>query len=224
MAKKQSSLKMRVKELIWVKGKDIIPHPNNWRRHPTSQISAFRQLAGEIGFSGVIIGRYVTRKKIKRVMALDGHLRIKEMPDQLLPVIILDLTEKEAKLLLLSYDPLGEMARVERDKIKDLMGEMKESQIEMLTNMQGSKLKKWANKDIAKRNAPQIEFTTEVLEANNYVMFVFDNEMDWNFINEHIEIETKDALDSRKGYTRRGIGRVLDGQVLIDLISEVEDG
>lgn len=76
-------------------------------------------------------------------------------------------------------------------------------------------------KDKTRNSEPEIEFTTEVLEAQNYVLFTFDNEIDWNFIRENLGIHAVDALDSKPGYRRRGVGRVLDGAMLIDLIRAV---
>jgi hypothetical protein len=69
---------------------------------------------------------------------------------------------------------------------------------------------------------PEIDFTTEILESNQYVVFVFNNVMDWNMIKENLKITTKDTTDSREGskYRTRGLGRVLDGSILIDLIKK----
>lgn len=58
-------------------------------------------------------------------------------------------------------------------------------------------------------------FTRELLEENNYVVLVFDNIMDWNFVTDKLGIESKDSLDSKKDYKRRGIGRVIDGSTII---------
>ena len=63
-----------------------------------------------------------------------------------------------------------------------------------------------------------VEFTTEVLEANNYVVFTFNNVMDWQVIQDKFGIKTVQSLDSKKDYKRTGIGRVVDGKKLLDAL------
>jgi DNA modification methylase len=41
---------------------------------------------------------------------IDGHMRADLDPDQILPTLILDVTEEEAEKILLTHDPLGAMA------------------------------------------------------------------------------------------------------------------
>ena len=69
-----------------------------------------------------------------------------------------------------------------------------------------------------------IEFTTEILESNNYVVFTFNNIMDWQVIQDKFDIKTVQALDSKEGYVRAGIGRVVDGKKLLKALGvEVKD-
>lgn len=73
------------------------------------------------------------------------------------------------------------------------------------------------NDDISE---PSVEFTKELLEENNYVLFVFDNTMDWQVIRDRFGLKTVLALDSKEGYERPGIGRVVDGKKLLDIIQK----
>lgn len=63
-----------------------------------------------------------------------------------------------------------------------------------------------------------VEFTTEVLEANNYVVFTFKNVMDWQVIQDKFDIKTVQSLDSKDDYVRTGIGRVVDGKKLLEAL------
>ena len=65
----------------------------------------------------------------------------------------------------------------------------------------------------------ELEFTSELLEENNYIVFYFNNAIDWNFVKETLDIKSVKSLDSKEGYERIGIGRVLNGQKLIDLLN-----
>ena len=63
------------------------------------------------------------------------------------------------------------------------------------------------------------EFTKELLEEQNYVVFAFDNVMDWNVIKDKFGIKAVNALDSKNGYEKKGVGRVLDGKILLQMIT-----
>lgn len=65
---------------------------------------------------------------------------------------------------------------------------------------------------------PEVQFATELFEENNYVVFQFDNKMDWQVIEDSLGLETVKSLDSEGDYQQRGVGRVLDGQRLLDLL------
>ncbi|MHC4165166.1 MAG: DNA-methyltransferase, partial [Planctomycetota bacterium] len=52
---------------------------------------------------------------------IDGHLRAETTPDQMVPVLVLDLDEKEAEKLLASLDPLAAMAGQDDDVLRDLL-------------------------------------------------------------------------------------------------------
>ena len=43
---------------------------------------------------------------------LDGHLRADLSKDELVPVLVLDVDEREAKEILATFDPLGDLAEV----------------------------------------------------------------------------------------------------------------
>lgn len=59
---------------------------------------------------------------------------------------------------------------------------------------------------------PEVEFTEELLEANNYVVLVFDNVVDFQAAEDWFGLKTVKALDSKEGYERAGIGRVVNGK------------
>ena len=64
------------------------------------------------------------------------------------------------------------------------------------------------------------EFTTEILEENNYIIFTFNNKIDFQSVEQLFNLETKLALDSKEGYERSGIGRVIDG---VELLRKLND-
>ena len=76
------------------------------------------------------------------------------------------------------------------------------------------------------REEPEVEFATEILEANNYIVFTFTNIMDWQVIKDKFDIQQVKMLDSTNDYKRVGIGRVVDGSKLLEslgLINKPEE-
>lgn len=61
----------------------------------------------------------------------------------------------------------------------------------------------------------EVEFTREVLEENNYLVFVFDSKLDWQVASDLFGLKTVQALDSKPGYQKCGVGRVLSGSKLV---------
>jgi len=108
----------RIKDLRRVRAADLVPNPKNWRRHPRAQAKALRALLTEIGYADALLVRELSDN---RLMLIDGHLRAETTPDALVPVLILDVTEKEADKILLTLDPLAAMAESDAERIKALI-------------------------------------------------------------------------------------------------------
>jgi DNA modification methylase len=101
-----------------VRARDLVPNPKNWRRHPKSQVDALRGLLNEVGFVDALLVRELPDG---RLMLIDGHLRAETLPDALLPVLLVDLTEAEADKVLLTLDPISAMAQSDSDRIRALL-------------------------------------------------------------------------------------------------------
>ena len=65
---------------------------------------------------------------------------------------------------------------------------------------------------------PEVEFTQELLEKNNYVVLTFDNDVDWLQAQTLLGLKTVKSLDSKEGFEKKGIGRVMDGASAINKI------
>ena len=108
----------RVVELRRVRARDLLPNPKNWRRHPKVQADALRGLLDEIGIADALLARELPDGRLQLV---DGQLRAETMPDEEVPVLILDLDQAEADKLLLSLDPLAAMATADNERLNDLL-------------------------------------------------------------------------------------------------------
>lgn len=123
-----------MKSLRRVKASDLRPNPQNFRRHPDEQRAALGGILTEVGFAGAVLARELPDGSLE---LLDGHCRVEEAGDQKVPVLVLDLDEDEAKLLLASYDALGAMATIDYGVLDALIAQL-EPQAEALAELLAS--------------------------------------------------------------------------------------
>ena len=108
----------RVKELRRVPASELRANPKNWRRHPPAQVAALRGTVDQIGFTTPLQVRELLDGSLELI---DGHLRLEEFGDETLPVIVVDLTEEEAKVALATHDPLAMMATADQGQLLNLL-------------------------------------------------------------------------------------------------------
>jgi hypothetical protein len=103
-----------------VRAGDLVPHELNFRLHPDVQRYALQALYAEIGFARSLLAYELPDGRLK---LLDGHLRRDLDPDMEVDVEVLDVTDDEARALLLSIDPLATLAQTQeqlRDRLLEL--------------------------------------------------------------------------------------------------------
>jgi hypothetical protein len=108
----------RVKELRRVPASQLRPSPKNWRLHPRHQQDALRAMLAEIGYADALLARELPDGSLELI---DGHLRAETTPDQEVPVLVLDVDEKEAAKLLALLDPLAGLAETNQDALAELL-------------------------------------------------------------------------------------------------------
>jgi len=111
-------VKDRVTELRFVPAAELRAHPENWRRHPAAQQRALTAVLDEVGFAGAVLAR---EDDDGRLVIIDGHARAEIVGDATIPVLITDLNEDEARMILATYDPIGAMAETNQDALTELL-------------------------------------------------------------------------------------------------------
>jgi hypothetical protein len=104
-----------------VRAGDLVAHEFNFRDHPDRQRAALEALYREIGFARSLLAYELPDGRLKLI---DGHLRRDMDPDMEVEVEVLDVTEDEARTLLLSIDPLAALAQTQeqlRDRLLELV-------------------------------------------------------------------------------------------------------
>ncbi len=107
----------RIVALRRVPARELLPDPRNWRTHPKAQREALKGVLAEIGYAGALLARETERG----LMLIDGHLRAEVTPDTEVPVLLLDVDEKEAAKLLASLDPLSAMAGADDERLAEIL-------------------------------------------------------------------------------------------------------
>ena len=100
-------IRNRIKSHRRVRAGDLVPHEFNYRLHPEHQRAAVDAVYREIGFARSLLAYELPDGKLKLE---GGHLRRDMDPDMEVEVEILDVTDAEARALLLSIDPLADLA------------------------------------------------------------------------------------------------------------------
>jgi len=111
-------IRNRIRELRTVRASSLAANSKNWRVHPQAQVDAMQGILNEIGYAGALLARELPDGSL---VLIDGHLRAETTPDEMVPVLILDVTAEEADKLLLSYDPLAAMAESNAEALESLL-------------------------------------------------------------------------------------------------------
>ena len=147
---------------------------------------------------------------------IDGHLRAETTPDQIVPVLVLDVTEEEADQLLATLDPLAGMAGQDKRALAELLGGVE------FRNDAVTKMLKQLSKEIEasarqQRKAAELEISPELFERHDYLVVVFEDEMDWQVACERLGVQTVQnaVIDRTSTIRQKGLGRVVSAKTLL---------
>lgn len=85
----------------------LLANPGNWRIHPKRQQDALSGVLDEVGW----VDQIIVNQRTGHVV--DGHLRVSlalRRNEPTVPVLYVDLSEAEEKLVLATLDPIAAMA------------------------------------------------------------------------------------------------------------------
>jgi len=100
---------------------ELRPNPRNWRTHPSEQQDALRGVLAEVGYADALLARELPDGALELI---DGHLRAETTPDNMVPVLVLDVDEAEATKILLTHDPLASMAGASQEQLQSLLADV----------------------------------------------------------------------------------------------------
>jgi ParB-like chromosome segregation protein Spo0J len=133
-------IRNRVKELRMVRASELQANPANWRKHPQAQRDALAGVLEDVGYADALIAREMPDGTLQLI---DGHLRADLTPDEEVPVLVTDLNDAEAALVLATLDPLAAMAETDQAALASLLATFdtdNEAVLEMLAELSSEEL------------------------------------------------------------------------------------
>ncbi len=222
VAQSSQAFRDRIKELRRVKASELIPNPHNWHEHPIEQRQDMVGVLSEIGYADALLARELPDGSL---MLLDGHMRSDIAEDDIVPVLIVDLNEKEAKQLVAVHDMLGKKARTNDDVLGDLLAEMEAEDADMrrmLDEMRsdlefGIPAEETAP---ASNGPPEMELMPH--EHYDYLIVLARTTREWNRLIELVGVKEVSCPGHRK--PKIGIGRGVKAAKLIELLENNNHG
>lgn len=108
--------KNRIIELRQVPAEELKANPRNFRKHPAKQTKALRGVLKEVGIAGALLAYNHPERGLELI---DGHLRQEQ--GGVWPVLVLDVNEEEAAVILATHDPLAAMADQDNVVLESLL-------------------------------------------------------------------------------------------------------
>jgi hypothetical protein len=133
-------IKDRIRGFCRLAPERIRPNPKNWRTHPEAQRDALKGVLADVGIAdavlvvpcdaGALAGLLAAkdfdawlRGYRGDFMLVDGHLRTETITGQPVPALVLDLDEREQAEVLATFDPVGDLAGMDRERFIALASE-----------------------------------------------------------------------------------------------------
>lgn len=96
----------------------LLANPLNWRRHPKQQQEALEAMLRTVGW----VQRVIVNRRTQHIV--DGHLRVEvalRRNEPRVPVLYVDLSEDEEKVVLAAIDPIGGLAETDQGMLDALL-------------------------------------------------------------------------------------------------------
>jgi ParB-like chromosome segregation protein Spo0J len=144
-------MKNRIARVGLANPADLVAHNLNWRDHPQEQRDALETALENLGW----LKRIIVNENTGRI--IDGHLRAEQalaLGIKEVPVVWVNLSEREEAVALATLDPLSLDATADKDKLRDLIDSVPDTLNEDLDALLN---------DLAKRQGVASEKPTKTL-------------------------------------------------------------
>lgn len=199
---------------------DLKPNPRNPNKHPDKQIELLAKIIKAQGWKAPIT---VSNQSGFIVRGHGRYMAAQLLKAKKVPVDYQDYDNDAQEWAdLVADNKIAEFANLDADITAQLIREIEATDLDVdleLTGFTQSQIQKMLMADLGKpQEKPEVEFTEELHESQNYIVLYFDNDIDWLQALTLFELKTVKALDSKPGYQKQGIGRVINGAEAINKI------
>lgn len=193
-------------------------YEHNSRTHTQLQITQVMNSIKEFGFTNPLL---VDEKNIIRA----GHCRLMaavQLGMTELPIIRLaGLSPSQMAAIVIADNKLAENAGWDIDALTEELILLKDADYDLsLIGFDDKELEElFAVPE--KPIEPQIIFSEELGEANNYIVLTFNNEIDWLSAQSHFGLKSVSSKRANGKPWSKGIGRVLNGDDYLSKVNEI---
>jgi len=206
-------------EITYVPLASLTPWPGNYREHDIGAICESLQRFGQQK-------PIVVQRSSMRVVAGNGtYLGAEALAWPEIACYLTDLSDEEAEAFLIADNRTQERGRGRDADLADLLSRVAQRGQLVGTGYDGDDvddLLKRVRRDQQTLVAPEIPFSTELLEEHQYVVLYFDNTLDWNMAVNVLGVGREIAPDATETYQRIGVGRVLRGAEIVKRLADAQ--
>jgi len=188
-------------------------YPNNARRGNVSLLVESLKVNGQ--YRPIVV-----QKSTNYVLAGNHLLRaVKQIGWEEIEAVFIDCDDEAALKIVLVDNRSNDLGEYNDDLLKGLLQELEDFAGTGYSKADIDDLEKLSG--VEQEERPDIEFSLALREENNYLVLVFDNAMDWQAAISTFGLKTVKAWDSRPGFSRAGVGRVIQGQPILNRLNNV---
>lgn len=197
-----------------------------WSKNPRGiKVDRYQELKRRLQDQGIIKPLLITEDGT----VIGGNMRLRAMQELGWTEVWVSITDAKTdkEIFELALTDNEEFGYYEKDAIAELAWTLELDEND-LNRFQLNLGKPQTLADITEKlnsvpdDKPEVEFTQELMEKHNYVVLYFDNEVDWLQLNTLYPLPTVAALDSKTGFEKHGVGRVVNGADFLNKILDHE--
>jgi ParB-like chromosome segregation protein Spo0J len=211
-------------EVINKKVDELVPYKKN----PRVNHQAVNEVAKSIREFGFKVPVIIDEDNV----LVAGHTRVEACKrlgiDEVPTIVADDLNEEQIKAFRIMDNKSAQYAEWDYELLLEEIADLDEMDFDIdLTGFKEVELDEiieelaGEQRKEMEEEKPEIEFSDELLEEHQYVVLKFDNSMDWQVAQELFGLRTVKALWSKgDDFQRAGIGRVIDGKRVLEMLKQ----
>jgi hypothetical protein len=198
----------------------LLANPFNFRTHSRFQQDSMLAIMREVGWVQDVVVNVNTGHVV------DGHMRIMlamRESEPTVPVVFVDLTTDEEKLILATYDYMGSLAGIDRELFDQLLLAATPEDNNLIKLLNGLNPKRQTNP--IGEEITEEKISPEMFERQDYLVIAFDDQFDWQMACTFFGVEMVTSQPvGRRNLRQKGLSRVITGKDFLRRVNlEVND-